>query len=67
MEWGLVCTSAKLDDIDKAIHIVYHTILTSLPVNQKTKKEFYMLPEMYQGLEMFNLNLECLSARFYFL
>ena len=67
MEWGLVCTSAKLDNADKAIHVVYHASLRRLCVHQRTKKEFHMLPEMYQGLEMFNLNLECLSARFYFL
>ena len=31
------------------------------------KKEFRMLPEMYQGLGLFNLNIDGLGARIFFL
>ena len=67
IEWGLVGLSAKLDVIDKAIHTVYHASLVRLWVNPKMKKEFCMLLEMYQGLGMFNLNIDGLGTRIFFL
>ena len=38
--------SAKLDDVDKAIHAEFHASLSHLHANQKTRKEVRMLSEM---------------------
>ena len=67
MEWGIVCMLEKLDNVDKAIHAVFHASMSCLRVNQKMRKEFRMIPEMYQGLGMFNLNIDGLGARIFFL
>ena len=67
MEWGLVYFSAKLKEVDKAIHAVFHACMGCLRVNPKMRKEFRMMPGMYQGLRMFNLNIDGLGARIFFL
>ena len=67
IECGLVGLSAKLDEVDRVTHAVYHASLGRLRVNPKMKKEFRMLPEMYQGLGMFNLNTDGLGALIFFL
>ena len=59
--------SAKLDGVDKAIHVVHHASLSRMHVSQKTKKEFRMLPEMYQGLGVISLYIDSLGAIIYFL
>ena len=46
MQWGLVCMSTKLDDVDISIHDVYHISLNCFQVNQKMRKELCMLPKI---------------------
>ena len=58
MEWSLVYLSEKLKDVKKANHVVFHASMGRLRVNQKMR----MIPEMYQGLGMFNLNIDGLGA-----
>ena len=67
IEWGIVCLSAKINEVDKAIYTVYHASLGRLRINPKMRKEFRMMPGMYQGLRMFNLNIDGLGARIFFL
>ena len=67
MEWGLVYLSAKLKEVDKGIHAVFHACMDRLRVDPKMRKEFCMMSEMYQGLGMFNLNIDGLGARIFFL
>ena len=67
MEWGLVCLSAKLKEVNKAIHAVFHASMSCSRVNPEMRKELCMMPEMYQGLRMFNLNIDGLSAQIFFL
>ena len=67
MGWGLVCLSEKLEEVDKAIHAVFDASIGCLRVNSKMRKEFRMMPEMYQGLGMFNLNIDGLDALIFFL
>ena len=67
MEWGLVYLLARLKDVNKANHVVFHASMGRLRINQKMRKEFHMIPEMYQGLGMFNLNIDGLGAIIFFL
>ena len=67
MECGLVCPSEKIKGINKTNQIVLYAIMSRIRVNQKTRKEFRMISEMYQGLRMFNLDIVGLGARTVFL
>ena len=67
LEWGLVCLNLPLKDVEERLGAVYWSFLGALNVNKNITKEVRCLPEMFQGLGMFNLNVDGLGARIHFL
>ena len=67
MTWGIVCLSSPPAKVDKALASVYHRSLGRLGVHRSIRRELRTLPEMYQGLGMFDLNVERLGAKVFFL
>ena len=47
--------------------LVQHTALSHLVFNKKTYKAAQTLPNVFGGLEMFDLNADCLSKKVYFM
>ena len=67
LTWGLVCISAPPEELDDAMAPVFHKSLPRLGVHRSIRREVRTLPEMYQGLGMFDLNVERLGAKIFFL
>ncbi len=67
LEWGLICLNSRPEKVDEDLGRLYHSSPSALRINRNIAKEYRDLPEMYQGLGMFNLNVDNLGARIYFI
>ena len=67
MTWSISCLSANPKDLDEELHRVYHNTMSRMNINCKMKKEMRTIPLQYCGLGYFDLNIECLGKRFYFI
>ena len=67
LEWGIACVSAPPKQLKRAMSAVHHSALSPLRVCQKINKAVRMLPFMYQGLDMWDINTDCLGAKIYML
>ena len=60
---GLVAVSEDPTKLEKAIGKIQFKSLPSLRVNRNIRKEYRMMSEEYQGLGMFNINIDCLGKK----
>jgi hypothetical protein len=67
LEYGLVCVSECPHKVSKVLDRIYYRSLGRLRVNCHIRKEFRTLPKMFQGLGMFDLNVDNLGLRIHFL
>ena len=67
LEYGLECLSAEPKEVNEVLDRIYFRSLGKLRVNKNIRKEFRTLPKMYQGLGMFDLNIDSLGMRIFFL
>ena len=65
--WGSVCLVGKPDKVDDSLARVHHKSLSRLGVHRNIRRELRTMPEMFQGLGMFDLNVERLGAKIHFL
>ena len=67
LKWGLVCICNPPEELTTTIGLVQHAALSHLRVIQKIYKASRTLPSMFGGLEMFDLNADCLIKKVYFM
>ena len=65
--WGAVCLTATPLHVDRVQSAIYHRSLSRLRVHRSIRRELRTMPEMFQGLGMFDLNVERLGKKVYFL
>ena len=58
---------ASPKEVDDVNHKICYTALSPLNVNQNIGRDWRWLPRQFQGLGMFNLNIDCLGACVYYL
>ena len=59
----IVSVCARPTDLDKAMGATVHDALSPLGINQKTKAELRTLHEMYGGLGLWDINVDCLGLK----
>ena len=65
--WGIVCLTAKPEKVARVQAAIYHRSLSRLRVHKSIRRELRTMPEMFQGLGMFDLNVERLGQKVFFL
>ena len=65
--WGIVCLTAKPEKVERVQAAIYHRSLSRLRVHKSIRRELRTMPEMFQGLGMFDLNVERLGQKVFFL
>lgn len=65
--WNVVAVSGSPADVDKALTKVFTRALPYLKVNRKIRRAWIHLPHKYQGLGVFDINIERLSQKLFWL
>lgn len=67
VSWGLAAVVLSPTKVEAEFQRLYYRALPVLNVNRNITKEWRMLPEMFQGLGLPNMNLRMLGAKIHFL